>query len=384
MEHRIWLLVSRYHLDAWLSSLLVDVVATAGLLALAAIALRRSRRERRAAAQAEASFRPDVQLEPGEAVVMGTVEREQGADVAVRVEVEQEGTEAESSGVWSHEWTETNRKVRVHPFYLRHASGARIRVEPDEDVMLVDALDGMILVDRTKRVRVAELVPGEEVFAVGELRRAPDPEAPTEGYRGRAQGYLLVPPSYGRPMLLSSEPLGQRFARRAAFHLRWAVAVAVAALAFNAVFAPFHARRWLGETVTVGVTQLREDDADDENTHFEVSMRAADGAALSDEVSHSDFVRLRGVERLKARYVPSWRSASTVGPDVTVHSAAFVALPLFGALALAYVLRAHSTRPWYEQKLVEQGSGKLPDSESAAQQAPKRPEGRRRKKPAPG
>ncbi|XYH93260.1 hypothetical protein ACMHYB_36110 [Sorangium sp. So ce1128] len=384
MEHRIWLLVSRYHLDAWLSSLLVEVVATAGLLALAAIALRRSRRERRAAAQAEASFKPDVQLAPGEAVVMGTVEREQGADVAVRVEVEQEGTEAESSGIWSHEWTEKNRKVRVHPFYLRHASGARIRVEPNEEVMLVDALDGMILVDRTKRVRVAELVPGEEVFAVGELRRAPDPEAPTQGYRGRAQGYLLVPPSYGRPMLLSSEPLGQRFARRAAFHLRWAVAAAVAALAFNAVFAPFHARRWLGETVDVRVTQLRENEEDDDNTHYEVSMRAADGAALSDEVSPADFFRLRGVERLKARYVPSWRSASTIGPDVTVHSAAYIALPLLGVLALAYVLRAHSTRPWYERKLVEQGSGKLPDSEPAVQPAPKRAEGRRRSKPAPG
>ncbi|HTN89253.1 MAG TPA: hypothetical protein VL242_36495 [Sorangium sp.] len=382
MEHRIWLLVSRYHLDAWQSSLLVDVVATAGLLALAFIALRRSRRERRAAAQAEASFRPDVELAPGEAVVMGTVEREQGADVAVRVEVEQEGTEAESSGVWSHEWSETNRKVRVHPFYLRHASGARVRVEPDEDVMLVDALRA---IDEDHAVqRVDELVPGEQVFAVGELRRAPDPEAPTQGYRERAQGYLLVPPSYGRPMLLSSEPLGQRFARRAAFHLRWAVAVAAAALAFNAVFAPFHARRWLGETVTVSVTQLHENEEDDENTHYEVSMRAADGAALSDEVSHADFVRLRGLERIKARYVPSWRSASTVGPDVTVHSAAYIALPLFGALALAYVLRAHSTRPWYEQKLVEQGSGKLPDGEPAAPQAPKRPEGRRRKKPAPG
>ena len=31
MEHRIWLLVSRHHLDAWQSSLLVDVVATAEL-----------------------------------------------------------------------------------------------------------------------------------------------------------------------------------------------------------------------------------------------------------------------------------------------------------------------------------------------------------------
>ncbi|WP_437573487.1 hypothetical protein [Sorangium sp. So ce887] len=377
MDHPTWLLASRYHLDTWLSLLLVYVVATAGLLALAAKALRASLRERRAAAQADASFNPGVALAPGEAVVKGTVEREQGADVAVRVEVEQEGSETESSGVWSHEWSETDRKVRVHPFYLRHASGVRIRVEPGEDVQLVDALDGMILVDRKKRVRVAELVPDEQVFAVGELRRAPDPEAPTQGYRGVAQGYLLVPPPW-RPMLLSSEPLGQRFARRAAFHLRWAVVAAVAALAFNAAFAPFHARLWLGETVDVGVTDLKKRESGDDETHFDVSMRTAGGVALSDEASHTDFVRLRGVQRIKARYVPSWPSASTLGPDVTVHSAAFVAVPLLGALALAYVLRTHSSRPWYDKKLVEQGSGKLPDSELAAQKPPKRPEGRRR------
>jgi hypothetical protein len=152
---------------------------------------------------------------------------------------------------------------------------------------------------------------------------------------------------------------------------------AVAALAFNAAFAPFHARLWLGETVDVGVTDLKKREAGDE-THFDVSMRTAGGVALSDEASHTDFVRLRGVQRIKARHVPSWPSASTLGPDVTVHSAAFVAVPLLGALALAYVLRAHSSRPWYDKKLVEQGSGKLPDSELAAQKPSKRPEGRRR------
>ncbi|AUX34239.1 MULTISPECIES: hypothetical protein [Sorangium] len=383
MGHRLLALVSDHHLDAWLSSVLVDGVATAGLLVLAAYAIRLSLRERRAAARAEASFDPGVALAPGEAVVMGTVERAQGADVAVRIEVEQEGSETESSGVWSHEWSETDRKVRVQPFYLRHASGARVRVEPGEDVMLVDALDGMILVDRTKRVRVAELVPGEQVFAVGELRRAPDPEAPTQGYRGVAQGFLLVPPSHGRRMLLSSEPLGQRFARRAAFHLRWAALAAFAAIAFNAAFAGFHARRWLGETVDVRVTQLREVEDGDTDHHMVTVQQSEGGAVFSDEVSHAAFARLRQGDALKARHVPSWPSASAVGPDVTAHSAAWVALPLLGVLAFAYLIRAHSARPWYEKKVVDQGSGKLPDVEpgaqaAAAKKAPKRPEGRRR------
>ncbi|WP_437668904.1 hypothetical protein [Sorangium sp. So ce131] len=382
MGHRLWLLVSRYHLDAGMSSLLVDVVATAGLLVIAAIALRLSLRQRRAAARAGAAVKGDAALTPGEAVVVGTVELAQGADVAVRVEVEQHGTESESSGVWRHLWSETGRRVHVHPFYLRHASGGLVRVEPGEDVALVDALDGMIRVDPTRRVRIAEIAPGERVFARGELRRAPDPEASAQGYREKALGYVLVP-SRGQPMLVSSEPLGERFARRAAFHRRWAVVAVVAWLAFNAAFAGFHARRWLGETVDVRVTQLREDDSDDDHPRFEVAMRAADGVVFSDEVSHATFGRLRGVEQLKARYVPSWPSASAAGPDVTAHSAAYVAFPLLGAIALAYAIRAQATKPWYEKKLNEQGSGKLTGGGSGARKATKRPEGRRQK-PASG
>ncbi|KYF55793.1 hypothetical protein BE04_37770 [Sorangium cellulosum] len=364
-----------------MSSLLVDVVATAGLLALAVLALRLSLRLRRATALADASFRANVALGPGEGVVLGTVEREQGADVAVRVEVEQKGVELASSVSWRHggavswrhAWTETGRKVRAHPFYLRHASGARVRVEPGEDVMLVDALDGMIRVDRTRRVRVAELVPGEEAFAFGELRRAPDPEAPPLGYRERAQGYVLVRPRRRR-MLLSSEPFGEQFARKAAFRLRWAIIAGVASLAFNAAFAPFHARRWLGETVEVRVTQLRE--SDDDRGSFDVTMLGPHGVAFSDEVSYTDVDRVRGGGRLlEARYVPSWPSASTIGPDVTAHSFAYVALPLFGVIAIAYFFRAHAALPWYEKKLIEHGSGRLAESESTAWGDQERPEG---------
>jgi hypothetical protein len=371
--------VSFGHLDAGRSSFFVDVVATAGLLVVAAVALRQSLRQRRLAARADASFQPDAALVPGDAVVMGTVERERGADVAVRVEIEQEGTETENSGLWSYNWIETGRKVRVHPFYLRHASGRRIRVEPDEDVMLVDAMDGVIRVDLTKRVCVAELVPDEEIFAIGELRLAPDPEAPLWGYRERAEGYLLVPPR-GRSMLLSSEPLGTRFARRAAFHLRWAVIAAVAALTFNALFASFHARRWLGKTVDVRVTQLRQYEDSDDDDHFQVTMRDADNFIFSDEVSRSDFSRLREGDTIQARYVSSWRSATAIGPDATAHSRAYFAVPLLGVIALAYLLRARSTRPWYDhKKLVEMGSGRLADSEPTVQEARKRAGGHRRK-----
>lgn len=380
MEPHAGQLVSRDHLGPELSSFCVDLMATVGLLVVAAVALRLSRRERRAAAQAETLSRPDAALVPGEAVVTGTVEREQGASVAVRVEVKQRGVEFENSGIWAHSWTETDRKVRVHPFYLRHASGVRIRVEPGKDVMLVDALDGVIMVDLTRRVRVAELVPDEKVFAVGELRRAPDPEATAQGYRERAEGYLLVPPR-GRPMLLSSEPLGERFAARAAFHRRWAVLAAFAAVAFNALFASFHARRWLGETVEVRVTQLRQYEDSNDVDRFQVTMLGPDQLSFSDEVSGAAFSRLHVGDTIKARYVPSWSAATAIGTGGTAHSRAFGAVPLLGLIAIVYRLRARSTRPWYEKKLVDKGSGRLADSEPAEVKARRRAEEHRREPP---
>jgi len=361
MEPNSLLILGRHYCSPEMSSFLVDGVATAGLLTVAAIALYRSFQQSHAAARAEASFNPDVALTPGEVVLMGTVERAPEAEVAVRVEIEQDGAEHESSGSWSFKWTETNRKVQVHPFYLLHSSGARIRVEPGDNVMLVDEMDGVLRVDLTKRVRVAELLPGEKVFAVGELRRAPDPTAPLQGYRGRAEGYLLVPPRGGK-MLLSSEPLGQRFSRRAQFHWRWAGGLVFAAVAFNLLFSSFHARRIWGETVEARVTELSHYTDSDNDHHYKVTVWRANDLNLTDEVSREDYSRLSKGDTIKVRNVPGSSSKATFGSESMVHHSAFLAVPLFVGLALGYFLRARSTRPWYERDLVETGSGRLADS----------------------
>jgi hypothetical protein len=342
----------------------VDVVATIGLVVVAAIALRQSLRQGRAAARADASFNPDVALAPGEVVVMGTVELEDGANMAVRVEVEQEGTESEDSGTWSHQWIETDRKIRVRPFQLRHSSGARIRVEPRADVTFFNALKGVIRVDLTKRLRVAELMPGEKVFVFGELQRASTPGVQAN----TADGYSLVPPP-GGCMLLSSEPIAKTFARRAAFHRRWAVFAAAVAIAFNAFFASFHARRWLGETVNVRVTQLRNYEDSDDNEHFSVTMKGADNTVFSDEVSRSDFRRLREGDQIQVRDVPLWRSAAAIGSRATAHSRAYFGVPLLGLIALAYGLSTRAARPWYERKkLVDKGVGRLAESRPTVQE----------------
>lgn len=116
------------HLDPAASALLSPIVlGSYALLLVVAIVL--CLRYRRRAARAEAAFDPTAPLEPGEALLLGTVEHAHGEETAVRVEVTQEGSESESSGAWSHTWTERERLVRGRPFYLRHASDRRIRVE---------------------------------------------------------------------------------------------------------------------------------------------------------------------------------------------------------------------------------------------------------------
>lgn len=360
MEPLVGQIVSRGHLSPLQSMIFVDGVATLGLLFVAAVALRESLRQGRVASRLGASLVPNAALVEGEGVVMGTIELDEGTKAPVRVEVEQEGTESESSGVWSHQWIETCRRVSVRPFLLRHASGARIRVDPRANAMFINALKGLIRVDHARRVRVTELLPGEKVFVYGELSRAPD---------SGADGFTLVPPGGGR-MLLASEPIAKAFAQRAAFHRRWAVVAVAAAVAFNAFFASFHARRWLGEAVDVRIAELRSYDGADDEEHFRVTMKAADQTVFSDEVSRSDFQRLHEGDRLQVRHVPLWRSAAAIGSRATAHSRAYFGVPLLGFLVLAYGMRVRATRPWYEQKkLIDKGNGKLSESRPTVRSA---------------
>jgi len=163
------------HLEASSSALLAPMVL-GSWLTLLGVAVVLHLRYRRRAAKAEAAFDPDAPLDPGEAIVLGTVEHARGEETAVRVEITQDGTESESSGSWSHSWSERERRLQVRPFYLRHGSGRRIRVEPPGRVLLVDDMDGCIRVNLAERIRVAELTPGEKVFAHGVLTATPDPE----------------------------------------------------------------------------------------------------------------------------------------------------------------------------------------------------------------
>ena len=108
------------------------------------VALSRRARARRSIAEAEASVDPAGPLAERQRFVAGTVELAQGEHVAVRVTVSQKGSERAVKNGYVHQWREAERTVEARPVYVRHASGARVRVEVPavpNDVGLVDALD---------------------------------------------------------------------------------------------------------------------------------------------------------------------------------------------------------------------------------------------------
>jgi hypothetical protein len=340
------------------------LLCTAAVLAQIGGLLRRAFRHRRAARADAASHDPNALLVPGDTVLCGRVEYEQAANQAVRVEVEQLGTEQESSGNWSHKWTEIDRRVHVAPFYLRGSSGQRIRVEPPEEVQLVDELNGKVLVDKTTRIRTATLLPGEDVYVRGTLVSANDPEAAT-GYRGSAVLVMRAPAH--EPMLISSEPLGARFTRRVKFHLRWAAIMLASALLVHALATDLHALAWAG-TVQVGsVDAMRHfvttDSEGDDTDHYELTVQVpGHETALVVEVDHSDYQRLSQGSRVKVRSVrgrPHWR---TLGAEASTHGGVlFLILVLTGLLLRLYAWRRRATRPWYLKKVVDSGSGRLPE-----------------------
>ena len=109
----------------------IPVIFVGGLalrfLLRALLAGRRARDARRTA-DAESQT-----LDEGDTILRGRAELDDGT---VRATVEQVGSEAESSGSWTVTWTETNRRVQVAPFYVVHASGERVRVEPGDKTHL--------------------------------------------------------------------------------------------------------------------------------------------------------------------------------------------------------------------------------------------------------
>src|SRR5688500_14459538 len=100
------------HLDAVASALFV--FSLAGIVAvIALISAVRALVASIQARSAEASVDPAAPLRAGAAVVTGKVVLEDAEEPAVRIAIEQQGTESKTSKGTTHVWSETTRRVRA-------------------------------------------------------------------------------------------------------------------------------------------------------------------------------------------------------------------------------------------------------------------------------
>lgn len=349
------------HLQADVSTM-VSAGLTFVFVALALASLVRAARYKASERSERAHDEPGAPPPEGPCVVSGRVAYRGDEGLAVRVEIDQDGSESESSGTWSHRWVETDRRALVRPFDLVLDDGRRLVVEPPSDVSFVDDLDKKILVNKTKRVLVAELVPGERVWIRGELVRRRGTRA---GYRGGEAELVLQKPKRGR-MEISSEPLAERFRQRAAYHARIARSTLAVMLVLEATLATHYARLFFGHvewrTVRNKFHDVKRDSDGDEHT-WGVKIELVPGTIEAVVIDERDWrAGLEEGDLVPVRVVPSWPFASALGAGSTIHAghAFMLGVVLVGSLIGRGVDRRR-TRPWYRRKAEHSHGGRLPE-----------------------
>jgi hypothetical protein len=340
-------------------SWLFGVVPVLALLSLFVGVIVKNRRAVRNMREAEQALDPEAPLGAGHAIIIGKVQHAQSDDVAVRVEIDQEATEHESSGSYSHAWTETDRRVFVRPFYLLTPQNQRVRIEASKEVFLVDRMDGCIHFNELSRTRIVELVPNEEVIAVGMLSKDFDPESKGgHGYRDLPVGWVMRP---GRkPIHLSSEPLAERFERQRKFEKKAAWSLVPVLLGVVLLAGSYNLRLFAGDVSKAEVTSLRtyetEDDEGDITVHEEITSVTPWGKTHIEDVDSMDYVA-RGhsisIRHYKRSFLQYGDKSSLTFPRgiFTVLLVLMAYLSYFGAL--------EASRAWYRKEVVDSGSGKI-------------------------
>lgn len=355
---------------------LVAVVLTSLVLAgLAIYARTMARRQRYRAWVAERTIaKPDDPLTVGYAVLSGTVELE-GEEPAITVSIEQQGVETKNKHGWSTTWSETQRSVDARPFYLALATGERVRVEPDPDVMLVDDLDVVERRGADRIVRAAKLTAGEHATVSGQLTRGFNPRAQHTGYRQAEGGFLLVP-APGERMMVSAEPLADRYVRRATAHRTFSLVFAVAfAVATGLLYGTFHLHAVTGRAAQGERATASEHFYNTKNGRrvaYKVAYTARDGDRTiheDEEVTYPLYVYVRDAQTIGAEpRIPvsvAWggntRIAGSRTPTVAIWRVGVVVGGTF-LLAFIYWLRISSTLRWYDKpRVVHAQKGRLAD-----------------------
>jgi hypothetical protein len=308
---------------------------------------------------------PDGELEGG---LDGAEEPEPGTQViehqaiAIAMTI-RERRDQRRGGAGYTFWVEEERSVAVRPFYLVLPQGTRVRVEPDEHVLVVDALEtkeaGLV---EGERERWALLENGDRVSVSGVLSGS-EPQVRGAGYRasGEAEAMRLVPPPRGERMLVSSEPPPERYVRRATLHRAWAWRFVVALTVFHCVvFGAFHRSLLFGTATDAVILETGERAVTGARyrgtggmTH-EINAVTVRHPETGREVTLETSVDLHGENgrRVMVRYVPGTTLIS-LGEYPTER---FLACVLAGAavllLGIVYVVHARRSLLWYERRRV--------------------------------
>lgn len=360
-----------------LSLISVAAVGLVGFLSLllVAIGLLREAAMRARAAKAAVTDAEKRRLEPGYAILHGQVETGDALP-AVSVRIRQVGRQYSGKQGLRHVWTEIERQIDARPFFLRLASGERVKVVPANDVFLVDVLgvesDGVELpmgLGPPKRVHTAQLSNPDFAYACGRLT----PPVAASAYRSAEDGYSLHP--WRGKMLLSAEPLEARYVRRARFHLGWVLACVAALLFTNGIlFGGYWLELVWGRPVTAQTCSVRTWTTRGKHgpiRHYGVVAIATlddQPITLTSETSYAVYVHLGPPAAVPFLVVPFHPKTHDIGTQPTLN--AFICAVAFLVLLVVaggYFLHTRHTRPWYERKkVVDVGKGPLGSPDALA------------------
>jgi hypothetical protein len=332
------------------------------------------------ALRAESIEKSRQELEQGPALLCGRVETEDGGP-AVRVEIDQVGTERSHKGQWSHEWRERNRVVHVRPFRLHVPGEEAVQVVPDERIRLVDTLETEKFEDNYRR-RVAALENKEQVWISGVLAREGQKSGPATAYRSGPGSWVLRGTRL-EPLEVASGSLGRQFSYWQRFHRKATIGLGAVFVLVNVfLLGPYHALLFLGEVERVTITDTSTYTTSSKghrHTHYVVHgklSRKAGGGSVEDEVDFSLYLdaKERGLKTVPFVYVPSatWIHGIGTAPRLSHLRAIFTFLGV-GLSALLFGLARRGAMPWYEQgHVIERGQGTLASKAWDAQE-PGRP-----------
>lgn len=306
-------------------------------------------------------------LEAGPALLSGQVETDDGAS-AVRIEIDQIGTEKQHKNSWSHVWEEIDRSIQLRPFRLRLPNQEAVTVIPDERIRLVDDLHTESN-DGVRRRRVAELSMREKVWVSGELVQEGQRGGASTAYRTGQASWTLRGTALS-PLEVSSGSLNRQFAYWGSF-FRWAaICFTVVWLAVHTfLVGPYCLLLFTGKVTTAQFSTTSTYITRGKNsttTHYVLHARlpaSAGGHEVKDEVSRRvyDFARAGGVGAVPFIHCPFLPSVHSIGRHADLSVARAIILMMISAMSTIWFLSAfRSARPWYEQrKVVERGSGRL-------------------------